>query len=134
MVIDTATYKPYADERKVKLEASFELIDVDASILATADGSVGTFFSAIEQTHDKIPYMSRKIATVEPNEWKLDGSYSLIRENKTNSEVGYWSDTVSDEDGNINVSLTYSLPGLSTVISKRILFHWLWGITLFLLT
>lgn len=108
MIINTETYKPYAEERKIKLEASFELIDVDASLLAVAEESTGTFFSVIEQTHDKIPYMSRKIATVEPNEWKLDGSYSVVRENKDNGEIGWWSERVSDEEGNTYARLVYN--------------------------
>ena len=91
LINNSAMYLPYADERRIKLEASFELIDVDASVLATATASTGTFFSVLSQTHDKIPYMSRKIASVEPNEWKLEGSYSLVKENKDNDEVGYWS-------------------------------------------
>lgn len=108
MIVNTETYTPYADERKIKLEASFELIDVDASTLAIAEGSTGTFFSKLEQTHNKIPYMSRKIATVEPNEWKLDGSYSLVRENKKNDEIGWWSERVSDENGNTYARLVYN--------------------------
>lgn len=108
LINNSAMYLPYADERRIKLEASFELIDVDASVLATATASTGAFFSMLAQTHDKIPYMSRKLATVEPDEWKLDGSYAIVRQDKDNDEVGYWSQSLSDENGNISVELVYS--------------------------
>ena len=108
MINNSATYLPYADERRIKLEASFELIDVDASVLATSRASTGAFFSVLSQTHDKIPYMSKKLATVEPDEWKLDGSYSLVKENKDNDEVGYWSQYIGDEDGNTYARVVYN--------------------------
>lgn len=108
MINNSATYLPYADERRIKLEASFELIDVDASVLATSRASTGAFFSVLSQTHDKIPYMSKKLATVEPDEWKLDGSYSLVKESKDNDEVGYWSQYIGDEDGNTYARVVYN--------------------------
>lgn len=108
MVNASSTYQPYADERRIKLEASFELIDVDAAMLATGVASTGTFFSQLEQTFDKITYMSRTLATVEPDEWKLDGSYALVRANEFNDETGYWSQFISDENGNTDVRIVYT--------------------------
>lgn len=99
---------PYADERYISLEASFELIDVDAADTAKTTGSEGTFFSKIEQTHDKITAMSKRVATLEPGEWVLDGGYSCISENEDNEEVGYWSKVLSDENGNIDITLEFT--------------------------
>lgn len=107
MLNEEKTYLPYADERRIGLEAIFELVDVDASTTAVATGSDGTFFSMPYQTHDKISYMTRKIATVEPNEWRLDGSFFPVKENLDNGEIGYWSKEMSDGNGNIEVHLVF---------------------------
>lgn len=108
MVNSSSTYQPYADERRIKLEASFELIDVDAAQIASGVASTGTFFSNFPQTYDKITYMSRTLATVEPDEWKLDGSYVLVRAEEFNDETGYWSQFVSDENCETYVKLIYT--------------------------
>ncbi len=103
-----ASFNPYADERYISSEVSFELIDVDASNSATATGSKGTFFSNLKQTHDKITAMSNRIATLEPEGWILDGGYTFVSESSgNNGEVGYWSDKLSDSNCNIDVSLEF---------------------------
>lgn len=122
MINEEKTYLPYADERKIDLEAVFELVDVDASSTAIATGSEGTFFSMPYQTHDKISYMTRRIATVEPNEWKLDGSYFLAKESLNNDEVGYWSQALSDEYGNIDVHLSFEFKTRQTSRGVTIIF------------
>ena len=122
MINEEKTYLPYADERRIDLEAVFELVDVDASTPATATGSKGTFFSMPFQTHDKISYMTRKTATVEPNEWKLDGSYFLVKENLDNDEIGYWSQDLSDEDGNIEIHLYFEFATRQTSRGITVIF------------
>ena len=122
MINEEKTYLPYADERRIDFEAIFELVDVDASTTATATGSKGTFFSMPFQTHDKISYMTRKIATSEPNEWKLDGSFFLVKENLDNDEIGYWSDALSDEDGNIETHLYFEFATRQTSRGITVIF------------
>lgn len=111
--MNKGTYNPYSDERYISSEASFELIDVDAAISAATSGDSGLFFSKPEQTHDKITSMTNRVATLEPNEWVLDGGYTCISENiANNGEVGYWSEVLSDENGNIDITreFTFEIP------------------------
>ena len=100
-------YDPYADVRELSAEVSFELIDVDADISVTPTASEGTFFSQLEQTHDRITTLSKRYATLETNYWQLTGGFSLINENGQNDEIGYWSNAISDINGNIDISMTF---------------------------
>lgn len=100
-------YAPYADERTLGAEVAFELIDVDAATTAAVSTDAGTWFSEPEQTVDKLTSMSYKVATLEPNEWRLDGSYVCIKETG-NGQVGYWSGEMSDYDGATDITCTYT--------------------------
>lgn len=102
-----AAYQPYADERYIGVEASFELIDVDAATDAQATADPELWFSNLQQTHDKIVSMSNRIATIEPDEWRLNGGYVCVKM-EDNGEVGYWSQAVSDASGNVDVTLTFT--------------------------
>lgn len=122
MINQEKTYLPYLSERKIDLEAIFELVDVDASSSAKVTASKGAFFSMPFQTHDKISYMSKKIATVEPDEWKLDGSFFLVKENLDNDEIGYWSENLSDETGNTDVRLVFEFASTQTSRGVTVIF------------
>lgn len=108
----SANYAPYVDEIKTDALVEFELIDVDAAQTATPAANIpAASFTKLAQTHNRITQNSMKLATLEPNLWKLDGSYSLP--NKTdNLETGYFSNTLSDENGSYNLLLTLTFPVL----------------------
>lgn len=109
MIDVSGAYNPYSAERKIGAEATFVLADPDAEVLATATATgAETFFSQISQTHDGVPFMSRRIATCEPDEWRLNGEYSTISDNGGNGEVGFWSATLSGADKSTHVVLTFT--------------------------
>lgn len=95
-------YEPYSDRRFIGVEASFELIDLDASDSAAVTASNGLPFSKPKQVIDKVVHMSQKVATAEPGEWVLDGSYVPITRDGDNGEVGYWSNLMSNSTGFID--------------------------------
>lgn len=98
-------YRPYADRRYIEPEASFELIDLDAADTATVTAGAYLPFSKPMQLVDKVTTMSQKVATAEPGEWVLDGSYVPIKRDGDNGEIGLWSATMS----NINGATSYSI-------------------------
>lgn len=108
----SANYAPYVDEIRTDALIEFELIDVDAAQTATASSNTpAATFTKLAQTHNRITQNSMKLATLEPNLWKLDGSYSLPN-HVDNLETGYFSGTLSDADGNCNIVVSYNFPQL----------------------
>lgn len=86
-------YTPYADTRKISVQTIYELIDVtaadDATVTATSEASI----SRLNQTADKIQLMTKRIATCEPNQWRLDGRFQPP--DTENFEIGWWSNAMS---------------------------------------
>lgn len=111
MQATSSVWNPYADEITPNAAVQFELIDVDAAEVASAAANVaGLSFTDITQTHDEITQNSLKLATLAPDQWKLDGTWILPRKEKTNGETGWWSSAQSNAAGNFTVNpiLTYT--------------------------
>lgn len=92
--------KVYAPSRKTDAYVSFEILDnlayEDNTITVSSDASI----SRKHQLTNKKRTMSHKYATFEPGYFKLDGSFHIPpRANEGNSELGWWSDVLCDEDG-----------------------------------
>lgn len=107
----SAIWDPYADKITPDATVQFELIDVDAAEVASASANVaGAEFTDIAQTHDEITQNSLKLATLEPELWRLDGTWVLPSKERTNGETGWWSSAQSNAAGNfaVNPALTYN--------------------------
>ena len=92
--------KIYAPERTIQAKVSFEILDVeayeDASFTVTNEAPI----SRLSQSINKIRTMTHKYATFERDYFKLDGSFYIPPyENEGDSELGWWSDSISDENG-----------------------------------
>lgn len=93
----------YAPTRKTTARVSFEILDNEAyhdnTPTATSDASI----SRINQLTNKIRNMSHKYATFERDYFKLDGSFYIPpKPNEGDSELGWWSDDICDENGIFN--------------------------------
>ena len=108
MQLVSANYNPYADIIKADASVEFSLIATNASKVASSSGSTPTPYTSIAQTHNEIIRNSLKLASFEPDIWLLDGSFTLPSRNGGNGETGWFSEAMSDANGNINVSLTYN--------------------------
>lgn len=97
----------YATERTIQAKVSFEILDVkayeDASLTVSGEAEI----SRLGQSINKIRDMSHKYATFERDYFQLDGSFHIPpKENEGDSELGWWSDTLSGEDGTFAVRPT----------------------------
>lgn len=98
----SANFDPYAAVRRVGAQAVFELIDVDAAEMAAVTGSAGVSgVSSLDQTHDRLLFMSKALATLEPNYWRLDGKFSIF-DPANPGERGWWSNLISSTSGSIS--------------------------------
>ena len=91
-------YSPYADVRYCDILAVFEMLDVNAEYAAVATASDMCDLSQMRQTHDRIEQMSTKLASLEQDYWMLDGSF-ILPEADNLGQTGWWSNSISDEDG-----------------------------------
>lgn len=89
--------QPYPDERWSNIRVSFGLIDVDASEDAAPTVTSEAEISKLEQVHNRVVKMGKKLATLEQDYFLLDGTFELPGEN--NGEVGWWSNEISDSNG-----------------------------------
>ncbi len=99
--------------RQTKAEVSFSLVAPEAKELATITKPPENSLSRGTQIIDNITNMSTKIATFEPDYWKLDGSFVLpLTPSQSNIQVGYWGNELSGADGAFNniptISITFS--------------------------
>lgn len=107
------TYAPYADSRQIAFKGAYELIDIDAAIVATSSATDTAEIATVQQSHDKIIAMTKKLGTLEPNYFLLDGSFSLPSK-LGNNQTGWWSNVLSGADraftSNPKVTYTFSTP------------------------
>lgn len=125
MEVTSGAYNPYASVIRSSANISFELIDVNAINVASVSANVAAApFTATGQTIDHITQMTRKIATFEPNQWQLDGTWRLPRRKGVSGEVGWWSDSMSDADGEFATApkLTYMFSALISCASITVVF------------
>ncbi|MDD4564764.1 MAG: hypothetical protein PHE79_04735 [Eubacteriales bacterium] len=89
---------PYGPERWSDIRVSFELVDVDAAENAQVTATSEAAISELDQTHNRVDGMDKRLASLEHNYFVLDGSY-ILPDEIDNGEVGWWSSEISGNDG-----------------------------------
>ena len=92
--------KIYSSDRSIQAKVSFEILAVEAYEDASFVVSDEAPISRLSQAINKIREMSHKYATYELDYFRLDGTFYIPpKENEGDSELGWWSDVISDQDG-----------------------------------
>ena len=104
------TYDPYRAMRRVGIRAEIAVIDADAKPNASASSAFAVFPSSAAQTVDENYRNPQTYATLEKNAWLLDGSCGMMDDSA--SDLGFWSSSISDENGDIaeECSIVYDFP------------------------
>lgn len=90
----------YAPTRRTTAKVSFEILDNEAYNDNVAIVTGEAPISRKNQLTNKIRNMSHKYATFEKDYFKLDGSFYIPpKPNEDESELGWWSDDICDENG-----------------------------------
>ncbi|MCJ8008124.1 hypothetical protein ACFFF5_17775 [Lederbergia wuyishanensis] len=90
----------YAPSRKTTAKVSFEILDNEAYEDNTVSVTSEAVISRKAQITNKKRNLTNKYATFEPNFFRLDGSFCIPpKQNETNSEVGWVSSDLCDENG-----------------------------------
>lgn len=128
MYTTSNAYKENQDAvyREVFYEIEYGQIDPDARDTATLDdiSPVTPFSKPDEIINDKKITSNIIIASLEENQFLLDGSRTLIDETPPDFEVGAWGDILSDSNGNcsfffqIRTSVPIHAPGLTLTFYK----------------
>lgn len=98
MVDVYSTYNPYTTVRDVDILVNFDVVNAEAMEDATITVTDSEDFSDITQLRDG-NLDSQKFATCENELVILDGSWSYLPDNITTEEIGWWSESLSDENG-----------------------------------
>jgi hypothetical protein len=90
----------YKNERKTVAEVIYSLTAPDSKEGGELVLPPGNEFSRPEQVMNEIHAMNAPIATLEPDYWRLDGTFVLpVHPEQSRMEVGWWSAAMSDESG-----------------------------------
>lgn len=120
MLNTTAAYKAaiIADSRKTIIRAVVDLIDPD---IVYGDGTASgqTAYSDLTQLHNKVFETTEHYATLEQNRWTLDGSFALA---PPSGEVGWESDTLTDQDGQGTAWAQINFSGVSILQACSVYF------------
>lgn len=90
-------------ERVTVAEVIYSLVAPQAKEGGILDLPPGNEFSRRDQVLNGVQHIEYPIATLEPKHWKLDGTFVMpLPPEKSNIEIGWWSDIMSDENGILN--------------------------------
>ncbi len=98
MIKTSDTYTPFPKIRRVGFEVEFRIIDINAKGNAVASASGSASVSDPAQTNNG-NRKSRDYQTLELNHIILDKSQPIIPDDVSGIEMGWWSETISDENG-----------------------------------
>ena len=108
MILTSATYSPYPDLRFVNFDLTFDVVAVDAAMLAAPSSSEQYEASQIQQSHDQTEEITDKYATLEHNLFRLDGTTPLYPKKISEIQTGWISKGVSDDTGEYSDTPTLS--------------------------
>ena len=111
MINSTDGYKKaiVADARRILLRAIIDIISPDI-VINGVEAYSESKYSNRDQLYDKKFDDPKKYITLEDGRWLLDGTWQTFPQNITDLTLGYMSDNLSDENGNMNewVELQFS--------------------------
>lgn len=91
-------YNPFRRVREVDCRITFGVMDQNAKNAAITGNDAG-FFPRYAETVDGVNEIGGKWASLERDFWRLDGTYDLAPDNMDGVQTGWWSSSVSGEDG-----------------------------------
>lgn len=112
-------YNPYSTVRNVNLLVTFEAVSPTASNVATLSSSDKESISNLNQLiWAGYEGIIAKYATCENGLVKLDGSWEFLPDTLIDEYIGWWSDSVSDENGEFTTppKMTITLPNKDSCV------------------
>lgn len=112
------------------IEIKYELYDVTAKSDCTPEATDKQLFVDLNQINEE-GMSVEKYATLERNRFVLDGSFEFFPEEPENTDMGFWSKAMSDDNGDfetpINLTLQFannhSSMGLTFIFDKKTAEH-----------
>lgn len=118
MISVSNNFNPYSTVRNVNLLVTFEAVSPTASNVATLSSSDKESISNLNQLIGEGHEFLAKYATCENGLVKLDGSWGFLPDTLTEEHIGWWSDSVSDENGEFTTppKMTITLPNKDSCV------------------
>jgi len=111
----------YAAERHCDASAVFQIVDLTASSDMTPTASGSASLSQIAQVKNGVVNQTYKLATLEKDYLKLDGSAVFVDSGESH-ESGWWSSAISDDSGVIDATLTLTFGSAHSAYGLTIYF------------
>jgi len=126
MIPVSETYNPYKQARHVGIEIMLDATERKALSGCTFTTNSQESISNLTQLKQS-EYEDIKYATCEDDFTMLDGSYNYLPDTLTNEHIGWWSQEISDENGDFDtyptltaqLNNTYDVVGFSLYSSKE---------------
>lgn len=126
MIQVSETYNPYKTSRNVDIEIMLDATESKALSNCTFTTNSQESISDLSQLK-KSNYKDIKYTTCEDNMVMLDGTWNFLPDNITNQHIGWWSQEISDENGDFStyptltaqLNTTYDVVGFSMYSSKE---------------
>lgn len=126
MIPVSETYNPYKQARHVGIEIMLDATESKALSTCSFTTNEQESISDLNQLKSS-DYEDIKYATCEDDFTMLDGTYNYLPDVLTNEHIGWWSQEISDENGDFNVyptltaqlNNTYDVVGFSIYSSKE---------------
>lgn len=112
MINVSQTYNPYTAVRDVDILVDFAAVNNDAAEYATFTATDYADFTDYDNLTDGITE-SPKYATCEKGLVMLDGSWSYLPDEITTEQIGWWSESVADNNGEFD-----NYPTLTATLSR----------------
>lgn len=118
MISVSNNFNPYSTVRNVNLLVTFEAVSPTASNVATLSSSDKESISNLDQLIGAGHEFLAKYATCENGLVKLDGSWEFLPDTLMDEYIGWWSDSVSDENGEFTTppKMTITLPNTDSCV------------------
>lgn len=118
----SSNYAPFTPVREVGMIVRFYLVDPSAKKNGTVSASDSAPGTRASETISENETISGKFAGLELNRWMLDGTIDIPNDGFEGQQTGWWSGEVSDENAELDSTLTFEFSAPVSTVGWALLF------------
>ena len=115
-------FTPFSAVRDIGMLVRFYLVDPSAKKNGTVSESDSAPGTKASETISENETISGKFAGLELNRWMLDGTIDIPNDGFEGQQTGWWSGEVSDENAELDSTLTFEFSAPVSTVGWSLLF------------
>ena len=115
-------FTPFSAVRDIGMLVRFYLVDPSAKKNGTVSASDSAPGTKASETISENETISGKFAGLELNRWMLDGTVDIPNDGFEGQQTGWWSGEVSDENAELDSTLTFEFSAPVSTVGWSLLF------------